>query len=425
MFPPGETLSCYGLVSSSAWCFVAGPGSTRQRLRIPLAGAIAISFDIMLEPLGGIAGDMFVAAMLDVWPEHAQKTLAAIRVAGLPSGIETRIVETEDHHIGGRQFTVESSGEVHSHRSWHSIRADLEGSALKPEVKAAAITIFAHLAEAEAAIHRTTAEAVTFHEVGAWDSIADIVAAAQLIESVGPARWHLASLPLGSGTVRTRHGVLAVPAPATLQLLQGFSFHDDGRPGERITPTGAAIIKYLAPQQGAVGPRGKLLRTGHGFGTKRFADMPNMLRVTAFETSEPGTILRDRIAVLECEIDDQTSEDLALAIDHLREVTGVRDVLQTPAFGKKGRMIVSLRILAEPDRIDEIANQVFDETTTLGIRVMHQERFILAREISDLDGQMVKTVERPSGKTAKIDIEGLRDIRGHAERQRRRAEHRD
>ncbi|MEO1016514.1 MAG: LarC family nickel insertion protein [Pseudomonadota bacterium] len=379
----------------------------------------------MLDPLGGIAGDMFVAAMLDAWPEHGDTTLATLRDAGLPDTIRTRIIDAEDHHIGGRRFTVDGAADGHHHRHWRQIRSELGVSALKSEVKDRAIAIFADLAAAEAAIHRTTIEEVSFHEVGAWDSIADIVATAHLIEAVGPAHWHVASLPLGSGTVRTQHGVLPVPAPATMHLLQGFNFHNDGRPGERITPTGAAILKHLTPHQGTTGPHGRLLRTGHGFGTKRFADMPNMLRVTAFDSGVLPTLERDRVGVLECEIDDQTSEDLAVALDHLRALPGVRDVLQIPAFGKKGRIVVSLRILAEPDRIDEIAAHTFDETTTLGIRVHQHERFILSREINKRDGQTVKSAKRPSGATSKLDMEGLSAIRGHAQRQQKRAKYED
>ena len=138
-----------------------------------------------------------------------------------------------------------------------------------------AIAIFAVLAEAEGRVHGIAPAEVSFHEVGAWDSIMDIVAAAALIEDIGAAGWSTTPVPLGSGRVRSAHGDLPVPTPATALLLEGLEVFDDGRPGERVTPTGAAILRHLMPGQGLPRRRLRLGRVGHGFGTKRFAGISN------------------------------------------------------------------------------------------------------------------------------------------------------
>ena len=161
-----------------------------------------------------------------------------------------------------------SEGQIgdHGHVHWRRLRERLAAAPLDAAVAAQAIAIFGLLAEAEAGVHGVAVDEATFHEVGAWDSIADIVAAAYLIETIGAESWSAGSLPLGGGRVRCAHGELPVPAPATLRLLEGFSFHDDGRPGERVTPTGAAILKALVTSTGF--GSGRLEKTGHGFGLR-------------------------------------------------------------------------------------------------------------------------------------------------------------
>ncbi len=291
-----------------------------------------------------------------------------------------------------------------------------------------ALGIFTRLAEAEARIHGTEPEHVSFHEVGAWDSIADIVAAAWLIAGIGAARWTVGALPLGSGRVRTAHGLLPVPAPATALLLQGFATIDDGIGGERVTPTGAAIVNYLCVPAGASRSPRRLAGSSHGFGTKRMPGISNCLRLLAFDRPESTGIATDRVAVLECEIDDQTGEDLAQAIEHLRARKGVLDVVQAPVFGKKGRMMVHLRVLAEEAAQDDIAAMIFEETTTLGLRRSLVERSILRRETAcvESDGHTlrVKLADRPSGRTAKVEADDLGGIAGNRARNdlRRKAE---
>jgi uncharacterized protein (DUF111 family) len=285
------------------------------------------------------------------------------------------------------------------------------------------------LADAEAQVHGIAPDAVTFHEVGAADSIADIAAAAWLIAAqetqAGAARWSAGPLPLGGGQVRTAHGLLPVPSPATALLLRGFAVQDDGIGGERVTPTGAAILRHLGAQAAPPpGPR-TLRATGLGFGTRRLRGLPNLLRVLIGE-SAADVPEQDRrsLSVICFEVDDQTPEDLAIALGFLRAVPGVVDVVQMAAFGKKGRMAVHVQILAAPESAEAAIDAAFRETTTLGLRVQTAEGRMLRRAMDSVavDGQAlrVKRAARPGGATAKTESDDLAATQGHAARQRLR-----
>jgi uncharacterized protein (DUF111 family) len=256
---------------------------------------------------------------------------------------------------------------------------------------------------------------VSFHELGEWDSIADIVGAAALIAHLQPATWSVGPLPQGSGGVKTAHGWLPVPTPATTLLLEGFQLFQDEIVGERVTPTGAAILRYLgANRPGERRPR-KLVGTGTGFGTKRFPGLSNCLRLLAFEQST-ATIESDRVAELAFEVDDQTPEDLAIGLDKLRAHPSVLDVLQIPAFGKKGRMAIHVQVLAEAHDVENVMEACFKETTTLGVRHQVLERGRLMREGRTVEAAgrrvRVKVAERPHARTAKAEAEDLRHTSG-------------
>lgn len=413
--------------------------------------------DIHLDPLGGIAGDMFAAAILDLRPDLQEGLGRALASCPLLDHVEVELVAHNDGILTGKRFIVrrygcqaeddvaghhhhhahahahehehhhhhhdddhDHSDHHHEHADWRLIREALAASDLDAEAVRHAIGIFTLLAAAEAKVHGVAPEDVRFHEVGAWDSIADIVAAGWLIARLGAARWTVGSLPLGGGRVRTAHGLLPVPAPATALLLQGFQTIDDGIGGERVTPTGAAIVSYLCRSaEASVGPR-RLTGSAHGFGTKRLPGVSNCLRLLAFETNETTVLTASRVAVLECEIDDQTSEDLAQAIETLRAGKGVLDVVQAPVFGKKGRMMTHLRVLAEEHAQDEVAAMIFEETTTIGLRRSIVQRSVLRREASTIesDGRTLrlKIVERPSGRTAKVEADDLADVAGNGAR---------
>src|SRR5689334_22100581 len=392
------------------------------------SGKLPIStVHIHLDAVGGIAGDMFVAAVLDAFPGLRDGMLSAIRAAHLPAGITCRLVEHRDAVLSGLRFLVEEpafrerepgsrylGSQEHRHMPFRELRARLEATQLSAAVKQRAIAIFSTLAEVEGQVHGMPAEDVSFHELGGWDSIADMVGAAYLIDALA-ATWSVSALPRGNGRVQTDHGWLPVPTPATALLLKGFTLIEDGLPGERITPTGAAILKHLQAAQSADRVPRRLLRTGSGFGTKTFAGLSNVLRVLVFEDiSLP--IASGRVGRLEFEVDDQTPEDLAIALDRLRAHPSVHDVLQVPAFGKKGRLTAHIQVLAVPNDLDAVVDACFVETTTLGLRWQVIERRVLSRnqETVEVGGRSVrvKVAERGGEITTKAESDDLRNVKG-------------
>lgn len=394
---------------------------------------------VHLDAPGGVAGDMFAAALLDAWPDLEPLVQANLRLAGLGDDVRVVLRPHDDGVLVGRRFDVEKNDaparEPHAYTPWRDLRAQLEGSGLPAPVRARAIAVFAELAAAEARVHGSGVDDVTFHEVGHWDSVADVVAAATLVEAVqsaGPVTWSVGPLPLGRGTVRAAHGTLPVPAPATVLLLQGFAVHDDGREGERVTPTGAAILRKLAPAAG-IGTAPRVLdRTGIGFGGRRLPGISNVLRVLAFSAVQepagipggvPGT---DRVAVVEFDVDDQTGEELAVALDHLRDLPDVLDVVQSAVVGKKGRLAVAVRVLARVEALDAVTQECLRCTTTLGVRTRVETRAVLARRATTTsDGVRVKVADRPGGATAKAEMDDVgagTDSRAALVARRRRAE---
>jgi uncharacterized protein (TIGR00299 family) protein len=405
-----------------------------------------------LDPLGGAAGDMFVACVLDAYPALRDAAAAA---ASLAAGVPCETLPHRDHVLTGSRFAVgehlhdephdhphghahghghdhahehdhghdhhQGHGHEHGHTSWAGIRADLEASSLTPAVREHAIGIFSLLADAEARVHGVAVADVAFHEVGAHDSIADIVAAAWLIDALSPATWSVGPLPLGGGSVRTAHGIMPVPAPATTLLLEGFAMADDGIPGERVTPTGAAILRYLKPVARPRSP-GVLRRTGLGFGTRHLPGASNVLRLLAFapQDGSPAGVPHRELAVIAFEVDDQTPEDIAIALDRLRALPGVHDVLQMAAWGKKGRMAAHLQLLARPEVLDDVVEACFRETTTIGLRThLVQGRALTRRMHSvlvDGDPVRVKSVERPGGRSGKTEADDLLAADGQAAR---------
>lgn len=399
---------------------------------------------IHLDAIGGIAGDMFVAALLHAFPQQTDGVLRAVRLAGLGDDIVTRVIDHSDGVLVGKRFEVGKNGtpvhhdlshahdhhhdhggehgsrhdhpeghrhdhhhshdhhhHEHNHTHWAHLRTQLQNSPLADGIKRHAIGIFGELAWAEAQVHGKAPDDVTFHEVGNWDSIADIVAAASLIGALAIESWSVGSLPMGQGRVTTAHGELPVPAPATALLLDGFALHHDGRPGERVTPTGAAILRYIAPSQGIGTPPRILRGCGHGFGARKLQGMSNVLRVLAFDQAADATATADTIGIVQFEVDDQTGEELAVGLDHIRATAGVVDVAQSMVIGKKGRVMASVQVLVRPDRMADAIAASFRQTTTLGVRTRIETRSMLARREVDVGGRRVKIADRPDGPTAK------------------------
>ncbi len=378
---------------------------------------------IHLDPVGGVAGDMVIAALLDAWPEQEAPV---IRAAETVAGVSARLLRHDDGVLTGARFRVaKADHDHHAHADWRDIRARLHAASLPPAIRDHALAIFALLADAEARVHGCAPEEVTFHEVGAADSIADIVGAAVLIAAAGAgATWSVAALPLGAGRIETAHGTMPVPAPATALLLEGFETIDDGIAGERVTPTGAAILRHLCRAPAPSGPR-RLRQSGIGFGTRRLPGISNCLRALVFErmSSHPATGHRE-LAVIAFEVDDQSAEDLAAGLDRVRALPGIHDVLQMPAFGKKGRMAAHVQVLARPDAIDAATDACFAETTTIGLRIQIVRGLALPRASTEvaISGHRlrVKLAERPGGRTGKAESDDVLRLAGHATRARLR-----
>ena len=382
---------------------------------------------IHLDPIGGMAGDMFAAAMLDYNRDWRTPLYEAIRGSGLTPDLEVCALQHNDGSLTGHRFEVKQPTRLdrHHHRRWRDIRERLHDSGLETAVKERAIAIFELLAEAEAEVHGSSIDEVTFHEVGAWDSIADIVAAAWLIERNGATTWSCSPLPLGRGRVASAHGLLPIPAPATALLLKGFPVFDDGVEGERVTPTGAAVLKHLNPSFEPRMPTSVMLGRGYGFGTKTFPGFSNVLLVSLFDLQR-SRAADSSVAVCEFEVDDQTPEDLSVALERLRELPGILDVTQAPVFGKKGRLAMRVHVLGDVSRIDAILDKCLTETTTLGVRWHTVSRATLARDENshELHGTQVrvKRALRPGGiKTRKVEMADLAGAPGgHAGREQRR-----
>ena len=384
-----------------------------------------------LDPVGGIAGDMFAAAMLDAFPALEADLRAALEASDLGAYASVARVDHDDGIMCGSRFAVEPRPEAQTHaREAAEIGRIVDESGLEGGVRARAAAIFSLLAEAESRVHGVPADAVRFHEVGGWDSIADVVSAAWLIEALGPSEWSSAPLPLGRGRVDTAHGALPVPAPATVLLLEDMPVHDDGRPGERVTPTGAAILRHLAPSFAPLPGPLRLVRSGSGFGTRELEGMSNVLRLLAFEPLEAQEAASDRITVCGFEIDDQSPEDLAVALERLRALDGVLDVIQAPVFGKKGRLGAQVQVLAHPGARTRVVDEVFAQTTTLGVRWQEVNRAVLARDavrVHEGRGAVrVKRARRPGeGFTVKAEMDDVAALgvgRKARERVRREAE---
>ena len=381
---------------------------------------------IHLDPLGGLSGDMFLGAVLDAWPELGEGAFAAMRTAGLPEAWQARHLEHRDGALTGSRVAIEppAAGEQSPSGMYVEICRKLAATPLDPAVCARALAILGYLAEAEAQVHGRPIEKVHFHELADWDSIADVVGAAYLIEALG-ASWSCAPLPLGRGRITTSHGPLPVPAPAVALLLQGVAVIDDGIEGERVTPTGAAILRHLGATPGLPDGPWRMTATGIGFGTKRLPGISNALRVLAYQQAA-GARTDDRIAVISFEIDDQNPEELALGLDALRVFDGVTDVIQVPAFGKKGRLTSQLQLLARPERLDAVIDACFAETTTLGLRWRIEPRAVLrrtSRTVAGAEGEVaVKLATRPDGsRTAKAELDHIGPGQGgQAGRARRR-----
>ena len=291
-------------------------------------------------------------------------------------GLEVKVGPQEEHH-----------------RHFSDIRKMIEGSTLGQSVKEKSLAIFQHLAEAEAKVHGQTVEEVHFHEVGAVDSIVDIVGTAIGIDHFAPERIVSSELPMGRGFVRCQHGRLPVPAPATLEILKGYPIKNVDVEGELVTPTGAAIVAALSSGLSSWANM-KIDRIGYGMGRSDFPDRPNLLRLILGETGE--TYRSDRVAVLEANIDDMNPEFYDFLMERLFE-RGALDVSLSLLLMKKNRPGTLLRVIVEEKDADGLSEVILRESTTLGVRSYPVSRKKLDREIREVETQYGKIRVKVSG----------------------------
>jgi uncharacterized protein (TIGR00299 family) protein len=337
-----------------------------------------------LDPFSGIAGNMFLGALLDA---GLSRRALGEDLAGL--GVRHRLVVSKVRRgpIAARYVRVAVPGAKrrrgardphdprHHGRSWREIRRLIASAKLRPAVRERALAIFEALAEAEGRVHGIPAERVHFHEVGAVDAIVDVVGAAAGLDRLGVTRVTSAPPALGRGATRSEHGLLPLPAPATLELLRGAPVTPAEVSWETVTPTGAAIVRGVVSEYRAL-PAFTIEAIGHGAGDDRAGPLPNVLRVLLGREAGLG---HDRVVVLETHLDDFVPEHFDYVMERLFEL-GALDVSLSHLQMKKNRPGFLLRVIARPDARVLLARALLAETTTLGVRVSECDRLVLPRE---------------------------------------------
>jgi len=341
----------------------------------------------------GISGDMVLGAFLD-----AGLPLDTLRSELKKLGIKGYTLSAKKesrHHIAGTRLTCRVSKSVKQpERNLKAILKLINASTLSKRVKADAAAIFTRLGEAEATVHNMPIEKIHFHEVGAVDSILDIVGAAVAIQQLGIERVTSSPVPLGSGTIRAAHGVLPVPAPATARLLKGVPVYQSGVEQELVTPTGAAILTHYASDYPGF-PAMAIEAVGYGVGSRHLEARPNLLRVVIGEAE--ATAQHEAMDVIETNVDDMTGELVGALFERLF-AAGALDVYVTPLLMKKNRPGHLITVLCDPSKTSELVELLLMETTTFGVRTYRTHKYSLERES--------KTVKTPYG-PVKVKIGSL------------------
>jgi uncharacterized protein (TIGR00299 family) protein len=367
---------------------------------------------LVLEPIGGIAGDMTIAALLHLGAPRAALD-DGLRRLGLP-GISVEAREVEVQGIRAVHVEVRGAPDQHVHRPWRHIRDQIARARLPPRAAELAQSGFALLAKAEARIHGVDPEDVEFHEVGAIDSIVDVVGAALLLDALAPERIVSLPPPSGGGLEQSAHGTIPIPAPATLELLRGRTMRPSG-PGERTTPTGAAILAAWTEEALAI-PELTVDRIGYGAGTRRWEDAPNLLRAVLGRPAAAHD--REGSWILEANLDDLSPQLVAVALDSVL-AAGALDAWVAPVTMKKGRPGHLFGALVPESARAVVEAEIFKQTSTLGIRATRIERRVLDRELVEVEtayGKVRVKIGRLSGKVLSAAPE-FEDCRQAAERQ--------
>lgn len=332
---------------------------------------------------------MLLASLLDSGLVEHEAFTRAIDSIALPHGsFNLKIEKTERSHISALRVDVQCQ-EADTERHLSEINEIIERSAISNSAKGLAKSIFRRLAEAESQVHNIDIESVHFHEVGAIDSIVDLIGFAIAYDMAGISKSHVSAIPLGSGFAKTMHGTLPVPAPATLKLVTASQakISQNSIPFECLTPTGAAILCEIASSWGESVAFEKILASGSGAGTKDPHDWPNICRVLIGESASGKLSKRfseETVSVVEANIDDQSPQGISYAIDQLWK-NGALDVSVTPCVMKKGRSGHLLSVICAPERALAIQELVLIHTSTLGARVQSMTRLVANRQLVEVD----------------------------------------
>ena len=337
---------------------------------MPVAGVMA-----WLDVTAGVAGDMLLGALVDAGAELAEVQRLVDLV--LPETVQLTAVEVQRAGLRAVKVEVRSVVEDHPHRRWREIRGRIEQAGLPEPVADRATAVFRRLAEAEASVHGVAVEEVEFHEVGSWDSVADVVGTCAALHLLGVDDVISTRIALGSGTVRTAHGVLPVPAPAVLRLVDGWSVEAGGE-GELATPTGVAIVTTYATAQGSLPPL-DVVGSGVGAGSRDPAERPNVVRVV-LGRRPTGAAAEDarRMVVIEANVDDLDPRVWPTVLAALLDA-GAADAWLTPILMKKGRPANTLSVLGDKGAAPALRERVFALTSTIGVRQSVVDRWALDR----------------------------------------------
>jgi uncharacterized protein (TIGR00299 family) protein len=343
----------------------------------------------------------------------ARQIESAVRSMGLPE-LSIKTSEVKKHGFRALSVQIDHPPE-HAHRHLHHITDMIDrASEIEPAAKQLAKQIFGEVAIAEAKVHGSTLEKVHFHEVGAIDSIADIVGTAVAMVSLGIEVVEASPVPTGTGSITIAHGKVSIPAPATAEILKGVPIAASDVDAELTTPTGAAILKAQARRFGSL-PAMTIDAIGIGAGTKDLPSQANVLRVLIGSVIADSTasLQTDQIVLMEANIDDCTAEQLAAASERLM-AAGALDVFQTPCLMKKGRSGILFSVLAPPNLARELEQLLFATTSTIGVRYQTIDRHKLARQDSSVETEYGKI----SGKTVTLPCGDLRFKPDHDEVER-------
>jgi len=348
-----------------------------------------------LDCFSGISGDMFLGALLDL---GLPRKLLMQQLQHLSLGsYKIKITSQQRMQIAGCRVEVSLPKKKHQHRTFTEIKQIIKKSQLNQKVKELSIKVFQKLASAESKIHQENISKIHFHEVGATDSIIDIVGTAIGIDYLKPDKVYASPVPLGSGFTNCQHGIIPLPAPATIELLRGVPVFGTSIKTELVTPTGAALLTSLTNHYGPMPPM-KITMIGYGVGSTNLKDRPNMLRLIIGEGAEDQEA--ERVVILEANIDDMIPELYDYLMERLFE-KGALDVSFSPIQMKKNRPATLIRVICHPEKKHELTTTIFRESTSTGIRYYQAKRIKLPRKI--------KEITTPYGK---ISVKIFKNIEG-------------